>query len=702
MSDRFDNCGWAEPNTAASQRERGRQPAGPGSSLIRGRLAAVLTLFGALLCPRILRSQAAPDQDLTSLRIEDLARVKVFSASRHLEESRQAPAAVSIITAEQIRRYGWRTLADILNSVRGFYTAYDRNYTYLGVRGFMRPGDYNSRILLLINGHRVNENVYDSALLGTEFPLDLDLIERIEIVRGPSSSLFGTNAVFGVINVITRRPTPEAMVEASADTSSFFGRTGRLASSFRRGRLSALVSGSLYRSAGQSQLFFPEFASPATNKGIAADIDGDRYAHTFTDLQYGNFRIQGLYSSRMKIIPTASYETNFNDPGTHTTDTRGYFDVGYHRSISSRTDLDLRGYYDAYRYSGTYAYGGTNSPSRYLNLDLGTADWAGVEGTLGHQFGKHRITVGTDYEYSFRVDQRNYNAGEPPIVDDHRTPSWGAAFGEAELNLLPQLSFRAGARLDWFDTFGGQLSPRIALIYSPNSRTSVKYIFGRAFRAPNAYESYYTDNVSIVAPTRPLQPENIQSHEVVIERNVTPWLGMTAGAFRDNMQNLIDQVPDPATGFTHFVNVGRDHSQGIEFELTSKWASGFSARASYTLTEAKEYVAQQRQDNFARHTAKLHAALPLSQRAFAGFELLYSSAQESNQETRIPPWFLGNITLSTRPLWGSWEFSTSCYNVFDRRWYTPAPPGLRQAEIQQDGRTIRFKITYRWHGEQKQ
>ena len=70
----------------------------------------------------------------------------------------------------------------------------------------LRPGDYNSRMLLLINGHRLNDNVYDSAQIGTEFPLDMDLVERIEVVRGPSSSLFGTNAVFGVINVITGAP----------------------------------------------------------------------------------------------------------------------------------------------------------------------------------------------------------------------------------------------------------------------------------------------------------------------------------------------------------------------------------------------------------------------------------------------------------------------------------------------------------------
>ena len=89
----------------------------------------------------------------------------------------------------KFKRYGYRTLADILRSVRGFYVTNDRNYSYLGVRGFSRPGDYNARILLLVDGHRLNDNIFGAALIGTEFPLDVDLIERVEIIRGPSSSL---------------------------------------------------------------------------------------------------------------------------------------------------------------------------------------------------------------------------------------------------------------------------------------------------------------------------------------------------------------------------------------------------------------------------------------------------------------------------------------------------------------------------------
>jgi outer membrane receptor for ferrienterochelin and colicins len=483
-----------------------------------------------------MNGQAASDQDLTSLSIEQLAKVKVYSASRHLEESREAPSAVSILTSEEIKRYGWRTLADVVRSLRGFYTAYDRNYTYLGVRGLLHPGDYNSRILSLINGHRLNDNIYDSALIGTEFPLDLDLVDRIEIVRGPSSSLFGTNAVFGVINVITRRPIAGTAVEVSGDSSSFLGRTGRLTTSFEKGQWSALLSGSMYRSNGQSRLFYPEFAAPETNNGFAEDVDGDRDAHAFADLQHGNFRVQGLFGTRTKIIPTASFDTNFNDPANRTTDTRGYLDVGYHRSLTSRTNLDLGAYYDAYRYDGTYAYGSADLLPRYLNFDEGRADWIGAEATLEHAMGQHRIVIGGDYQYSLRVNQKTYNAGQAPILDDRRTPWRTATFGEFELKLWRKLTVHAGGRLDYFDAFGSALSPRVALVYQPGARTALKYIYGRAFRVPNAYESYYADGTSIVKPTVPLKPENLTSHELVLERSLRSWLRMTADGFYNDLR----------------------------------------------------------------------------------------------------------------------------------------------------------------------
>jgi outer membrane receptor for ferrienterochelin and colicins len=659
-----------------------------------GRLILVAGFVACLSSAWTLNAQSQSDPDAMSLSIEELTHAKVFSASKHLEDSRQAPSSVSTITAEDIRRYGWRTLGDALSSLRGFYTSYDRDYTYLGVRGILRPGDYNSRVLLLVNGHRMNDNVFDDAFIGTEFALDLDLIDHIEIVRGPSSSLFGTNAVFGVINVITRHRASDNAVELSGDTASFLGRTGRLTANFQKGQLSGLFSGSLYRSAGQARLFFPEFATPATNNGWAVDVDGDRSGQAFGDLQYGNFRIHGLFSTRTKIIPTGSFDANFNDPANRSVDSRAYVELGYHRAVSLG-DINIRGYYDWYGFLGVAAFGGLTPPNRIVGQTLGGAHWVGTEASLDRQIGRHRIIVGADYEHSIRILQENLWVGQPPYFADRRQPSRAAVYGEGELNLLPKLSIRLGSRLDWFSLYGISLSPRIAFVYSPNSRTAVKYIYGRAFRAPNVYENYYSDGIVVEAPRKLLKPESMGSNEVILEHGLNPWLQVTVDGSYNHLQDLIDQVPDPSTGLSHFVNVGRDRGRTIEMELEAKRASGLAARASYSLSDASDSILQRPLDNSPSQMAKINGTIPLSHLFFGALESRYISGQQTYHGTRVQPALLTNATLSSGPALRDWEFSASCYNAFNNARFDPAGPNLPEPDIRQDGRTYLFKLSRR-------
>src|SRR5579863_3415343 len=166
-------------------------------------------------------------KDLSEASLEELTNIQVYSASKHLQSASEAPASVTVVTVDEIQKYGYRNLADILRSVPGFYVTYDRDYTFVGVRGFGRLGDWNSRIIVLIDGHRSNNNVLGQAMLGNEFLVDVDMIERVEIVRGPSSSLYGANAFFAVINVITRTPKQVKDWELSFQTGSFGTNEGR-------------------------------------------------------------------------------------------------------------------------------------------------------------------------------------------------------------------------------------------------------------------------------------------------------------------------------------------------------------------------------------------------------------------------------------------------------------------------------------------
>jgi outer membrane receptor for ferrienterochelin and colicins len=639
-------------------------------------------------------AQPPADQDLMSMQIEDLGRVQVYSASRHLEDARKAPSSVSIITAEEIRRYGWRTLAEALRSLRGFYISDNRQYTYMGVRGFMRPGDDNPRILLLVNGHRLNDKVYDTAALGGEFPVDLDLVDHIEVVRGPGSSLYGTNAIFGVINVITREPEGKAVLETSDEVGSNLSRTGSATLMGSRGRISGLVSGSTYRSAGEGSLFFPEFATPETNNGYAENVDGEHFEHAFAELRYGDFHFDGMLSNRIRQFPTGSSGTVFDDPANRERDTRGYLDVSFRRKLGESTDVEVRAYYDAYDYIGSGDYG----PPGYQPLAVfvkARADWAGSEATVTRHFGEQTITAGGEYEHSLAIKQWTYAAGQPYVFWSNEKPFIGAVFADAELHLIPRVIVHAGARWDKSSNFEDAVSPRAALIYLPDERTAVKYIVGRAFRNPNAYEEYYADGVTVAAVPRSLVPEQIVSNELVLERTLRPGVSVTGDAFYNRLKDLIDQVPDGNTTLTYFVNDDRVHAKGLEVELAAARESGMGARASYTATMATDDVAHAPLENAPHSQAKLNGTVPVQRWGMASLEVLYMGALTDDRETRVPAYLLPSVTFSTKPLWGGWEFSSSVYDASNRRWYSPAGPGDPEDQIQMDGRQWRFKVGYR-------
>jgi outer membrane receptor for ferrienterochelin and colicins len=330
--------------------------------------------------------------DLTELSIEELMNISVTGASKFEQTVAEAPSSVSIVTADEIKKYGYRTLADILKSVRSFFITYDRNYTYIGTRGFSRTGDFNGRFLLLIDGHRVNENIYDSAFIGTDFILDIDLIDRIEIIRGPSSSLYGSNAFFGIISIITKNEESVGRPEISGEAGSFDTYKGRFSygNNFEN-NMDIVVSGSIYDSKGQD-LFYKKFDGTDTNNGIAQNCDYDRNYSLFSKLYYKDLTLEGAYISRTKGIPTASYETDFNDSRNRTVDASGYVDLRYEHRFENGLSLIARLFYDNYTYEGTYVYSGV------LNKDLGKGEWWGGEVTAQKVvFNKHRVTAGAEY-----------------------------------------------------------------------------------------------------------------------------------------------------------------------------------------------------------------------------------------------------------------------------------------------------------------
>lgn len=632
--------------------------------------------------------------DETSLFLEIPS---VYGASKYEQKVTEAPSSVTIITDEEIKKHGYRTLADILQNVNGFYVTYDRNYSYLGARGFGRPGDYNTRILLLVDGHRLNDNVYEGAYIGTEGRLDVDLIERVEIIRGPSSSLYGTNAFFGVINVITKRGRNIKGVEVSSEVGSFDTYKGRFTygDRFSNG-LEFLFSGSFADSNGQGRLFFKEFNAPTTNNGIARNVDTDRYYHFFTKGSFADFTLQGSYTRRDKRIPTGAFGTVFNSRRTHSSDELGYVDLKYEHEFAKQVGVMARLYYDRSYYHGEYLYdySETAVPSLVLNQDFLLGEWWGGEVKLTKRlFQRHKLTVGGEFRDNLNQNQRNADKNPyASYLNDRRSSKIWALYFQDEISILENLILNAGIRYDHYSSFGGTVNPRLALIYNL-PKTSIKLLYGEAFRAPSAFEQFYVSGDRYKANPN-LKPEEIKTYEFVIERYLGSHLRAAASGYYYTINGLISQVTDPDEILV-FRNLDSVEAKGLELDLEGKWASGWEGRVSYALQRAEDGKTGKRLTNSPQHMIKANLIIPLIQdRLFAGFETRYMSARYTLSGKTSNNYFLTNFTLFSQNLLKGVEFSGSIYNPFGQRYGDPGSGEHRQDIILQDGRTFWLKAKY--------
>lgn len=642
-------------------------------------------LAAALLCPVLALAQAAPEDE--SVLFQDIP--SVFAASKYEQKLSEAPAAVSIVTAEEIRNYGHRNLADVLRSVRGFYTSYDRAYTYPGLRGFNRLGDYNTRLLLLIDGYRVNDNIFEQAFIGNETIIDIDMIDRVEIVRGTGSSLYGTNAFFATINVITKRGRDYQGGEIGLEAGDHDSWKGRLSYGGRfDSGLEALASFAAYDRAGAHRLYYPEFDTPADNNGIAEDGDGERYGNFLLNLSWRDWSLQAAAVEREKKLPTAAYGSNFNDPRNEAADPRQhYVNLRYEHDLAREASVFLRLGYNGYRYQGTYLYGSD------VDVEYDYGKWWTGEALLRYLPNeRHRIILGLEGQYNAHAYQSSSWNGAY-VLEDDRTSSRFALYAQDEFFWREDLILNLGLRHDRYDTFGGATNPRLALIYIHDADT-YKLTYGTAFRAPNVYELYYNDGNATQKANPDLRPEKIKTAELIWERQLNRQLRGLLSAFRYQVSELISLVTDPDDGLLVYRNLEEVTATGMEMELEGK-ALGIDGRVSYAYQESEDSLTGEALVNSPAHLAKLNAGVPLlGERLHSGIELQYSSGKRTRLGGTAGSHAIVNWSLLSTNLIRGLDASFTVYNLFDKEYADPVGYMYTQDTIPQDGRGCRLKLEY--------
>jgi iron complex outermembrane receptor protein len=635
---------------------------------------------------------------LPDLSIEDLMRLdagQVFGASERLQPVTEAPASVSFITAEEIARHGYRTLADILRGVRGMYVTDDRNFSLAGTRGFAKPGDYNSRILLLINGHRVNDNVFGQAEIGAEFGLDPAMFERVEIIRGPASSLYGDSAFFAVVNVITRSGASLGGGTMTLEAGTLGTQLARASVGhvFKNG-LDVALSSTLERSDGVGRLYFPAFDTPATNNGIAEGLDGEGIRQFYGRLALGSLTLTGAYGNRRRDVPTASFGTVFNEQEwrQQTTDRHTLLDAEYAHAFNG-TRVTARASFDRFSYDGTYPLAGEAPAATIVgrNHVVGSR-WSAGTGLTRAFRGRHTVRAGVELIDNLRQDQTS-RIVDPPVllVDLPRSSLQHAVYLQDEFRIARWLLVNAGLRYDGYEEFQ-RVTPRTALIVMPSSTQSLKYLYGSAFRAPNAYELntvYFGDRVE------GLEPEAIDTHELVWERYTTDWLRTAVSAYWYRADRLITVVPDEAAFLgVSLVNQGEVRAQGLELEAQMRLKGRSQALFSYGLQHAEDQDTLAVLPNSPRHMAKARISVPGPfKRSIVSVEGQYLSSRLTPVGTEVASRTLANLHI-VQPLGRSLELFGGLRNLFDTRHSDPASSQHLQDAIPQNGRTARIGL--RW------
>jgi outer membrane receptor for ferrienterochelin and colicins len=635
----------------------------------------------------------AESEDLTGLSLEELSAIKVSQvsgASGYAQDIKEAPSSVTIVTSDDIRKYGYRNLAEILRSIPGLFVTFDRCYSFLGIRGFGLPGDFNDRFLLLVDGHRMNDNVYDSALIGNEFTIDVDLIEKVEFIRGPSSSLYGSNAFFGVVNIITRRGQDVDGVEASSSAGSFATYKGRLTAGklFKNG-IEVLVSGSILGSDGQT-LHFGEFDDPATNNGFVRDGDGEFLYGLLATVSWKDLTLQMEYGSREKHLPTALYGSAFPSTRTKILDDRGYLDLRWEHEFEDGLGLLARVFLDGYLYGADWDMEALDG-SRYLNRDKTVGEWWGTEIRASKVlFGRLKLTLGGEYQDKFRQDQENFDVDPYLLIwEQERRSSFYAAYLQGDLSILENLRLNAGARYDYYDTFGDHVSPRVGLMYSPLEKTTFKLLYGQAFRAPSDFE---------FDPESDPGPEVIDTYEIVCEQGFWKNYKFILSGFHYEIDDLLQLEFDPDLGYDVYRNIrDRITGDGAELGLEARFKGGLRGRASYSFQHVENIGTDTRLVNSPLHLAKLNLIAPiLPEKLFAGFELQYVGERKTLAGRTADDFVAANLTIFSENIVKGLEVSASVYNLFDTKYSDPGGTGRPEDLIQQDGINFQVKLTYRF------
>jgi len=654
----------------------------------------------------------------------------VQGASKHPEAATEAPATVTVLTAEDIRAYGFRTVADVLNFASvGSFTHNDRRYDFAGSRGLFFFEDFNTRILVLLNGHPLNEPWNNFGGVGREMLVPLEIAKSVEIVYGPSSLLYGGYSLYGVINVVTHTGGSLAGTRVLARAGTHGERELLLSEGLegvageKATRWSFLGAAGGFETKGEN-LNVPTIAD-AGYGGPQSGTDTEQAPFAFLFSRYGELTIMARAGYRRHGAPMAPYGSIYGSNQEFVRDDKSFVEASWEHEIATETTLTIRTFYDWYSYAEHDPYAADATiPEPYTFILRADDSDRGGEIRLNTHHNAHFITAGVEYRQR-AIFQRSFlqlsNGGsfvDGSFLGDHINGSLLVAYAQEEWRPSTHWTLVGGATLARTEPGGQKVQPRVAAIYKPTGNLAIKGLYGRGFRPPSIFEASYTDQIDQINNPS-LRSEQIASSELSVTWDATQTVQTQAYAFQSRLRGLIGAVtiedpsqvqggvvppsgnPDDFIGVLQYQSQGDVKSHG--FGLSARAVSG-NARGYVNVAYARAALDRPDTSTLAGSPSLLGSAgISYRLRAFtAGLSAQYVGAQrlddsrgESFQSGRF---FDSNLRLAWDTHAGIYpiSFIVDAQNLFNASGTVAASPVYTPSEIPIPGRRVSLGIEGRF------
>ncbi len=556
-----------------------------------------LTLAGSATAALAVAEQG--QRPLSALSLEELLKVKVSVASQTEEQLRAAPSSVTVFTRDEIRNMGVTSLQDLLNYVPGFQTARDvEQGTADRISSRGRSTALSESVLFLVNGQRLND-LYTGGVSILDRLFAVGNIKQVEVVRGPGSALYGSNAFLGVVNIVT-------LTEANDLTLSVGNLSGRSVAINVGKRLS-------------DDLSFSAFAGGFSDRGFTHDGAVDRFGRTATTTDPARgFDASATLTYRDLSLSARHTERTLEDflvfgvlgSGANLESTsQSSITAGYRVLAQDKLRLDVNAGYstDHWKAQAVLVPVGIElAPGVSLAQDMiGGPLLASYHTSLGASLRydlapRHTLITGLSFDRSGISDVANLNNHDPLTLEyqggvvawrgdrnfnEERSRDVWSAHLQDRLGFGERLTLTAGLRFDRYSDFGSSLNPRAALLYQTPWGSHMKLMYGRAFRAPNSLELYDKNNpVDFGNPG--LDAEVVQTVEVAYEHRFQS-LEAKVTYFRNWFDKLIVfgapvESPSNPLGAPSFLNAANPKNKGLELELVASPLDSMIVRGSFT------------------------------------------------------------------------------------------------------------------------